>query len=167
MAKKGISPLIATILLIVMTVGIAGLMYVWLSGTFSSLQNTANKGLLGVTQQVYFSLSTGTINSTTIQFEFYNSQSSTIAVNLTACTYILQVTPPGQSTQTNILSNLLNLATNLTTASNSPVIYPGQQTWVTINITTTPISSSYSPANTYLLTMTCNGVTQSLTLSTS
>ena len=41
---KGISPIIATILLIVMTVAKAGLMYAWLSGMFSSLtQSTSNQ----------------------------------------------------------------------------------------------------------------------------
>ncbi|MGB9674767.1 MAG: archaellin/type IV pilin N-terminal domain-containing protein, partial [Nanopusillaceae archaeon] len=51
---KGISPIIATILLIVMTVAIAGLMYAWMSGMFSSLTTQTNQQIQQSTQVVAF-----------------------------------------------------------------------------------------------------------------
>ncbi|MEM4757786.1 MAG: archaellin/type IV pilin N-terminal domain-containing protein [Nanopusillaceae archaeon] len=43
MKKKSISPIIATILLIIMTVGIAALMYTWMTGMFSQLTSQAEQ----------------------------------------------------------------------------------------------------------------------------
>lgn len=49
MERRGISPIIATILLIIMTVGIAALMYTWMSGMFTQLTTQAGQqmGRLG------------------------------------------------------------------------------------------------------------------------
>ncbi|MEM0379572.1 MAG: archaellin/type IV pilin N-terminal domain-containing protein [Nanopusillaceae archaeon] len=49
MERRGISPIIATILLIIMTVGIAALMYTWMSGMFTQLTTQAEQqaGRLG------------------------------------------------------------------------------------------------------------------------
>ncbi|MEM1684837.1 MAG: archaellin/type IV pilin N-terminal domain-containing protein, partial [Nanopusillaceae archaeon] len=43
MEKRSISPIIATILLIIMTVGIAALMYTWMSGMFTQLTTQAEQ----------------------------------------------------------------------------------------------------------------------------
>ncbi|MEM1634425.1 MAG: archaellin/type IV pilin N-terminal domain-containing protein [Nanopusillaceae archaeon] len=43
MERRGISPIIATILLIIMTVGIAALMYTWMSGMFTQLTTQAEQ----------------------------------------------------------------------------------------------------------------------------
>ncbi|MEM4571324.1 MAG: archaellin/type IV pilin N-terminal domain-containing protein [Nanopusillaceae archaeon] len=48
MKKKSISPIIATILLIIMTVGIAALMYTWMTGMFSQLTSQAEQQAGGV-----------------------------------------------------------------------------------------------------------------------
>ncbi|MFP3132401.1 MAG: archaellin/type IV pilin N-terminal domain-containing protein, partial [Candidatus Nanopusillus sp.] len=53
---KGISPIIATILLIVMTVAIAGLMYAWLSGMFSSLTGATSNQVAQATQVTNFNV---------------------------------------------------------------------------------------------------------------
>ncbi len=47
--KRGISPVIATILLIIMTVGIAALMYTWMSGMLSQLTTQTGQQILQTT----------------------------------------------------------------------------------------------------------------------
>jgi len=69
---KGISPIIATILLIVMTVAIAGLMYAWLSGMFSSLTTSASQQITPITQVTSFSVPQIYISNNSIYAIIYN-----------------------------------------------------------------------------------------------
>jgi len=70
---KGISPIIATILLIVMTVAIAGLMYAWLSGMFSSLTTSASQQITPITQVTSFSVPQIYISNNSIYAIIYNN----------------------------------------------------------------------------------------------
>ena len=70
---KGISPIIATILLIVMTVAIAGLMYAWLSGMFSSLTGATSNQLIQSTQVTSFNIPQIYVSSGTIYAIIFNS----------------------------------------------------------------------------------------------
>lgn len=64
---KGISPIIATILLIVMTVGISALMYGWLSGMFATLQGSTETQIVQQMQRVDFSIPNAYLNTNNIQ----------------------------------------------------------------------------------------------------
>jgi len=70
---KGISPIIATILLIVMTVAIAGLMYAWLSGMFSSLTTSASQQITPITQITSFSVPQIYVSNNSIYAIIYNN----------------------------------------------------------------------------------------------
>jgi len=70
---KGISPIIATILLIVMTIAIAGLMYSWMVGLFNPLTQTASNQVVQVTQVTSFSVSQIYISNSSIYAIIYNS----------------------------------------------------------------------------------------------
>jgi len=75
--RRGVSPIIATILLIIMTVGIAALMYTWMSGLLTQLTTQSSQQII---QQTAFDfkvtpLSTGT-NSFTVAIT--NTGSATI-----------------------------------------------------------------------------------------
>ena len=70
---KGISPIIATILLIVMTVAIAGLMYAWLSGMFSSLTQSTSSQVIQATQVTTFSVPQIYVSSGSIYAIIYNN----------------------------------------------------------------------------------------------
>ncbi len=50
-ARKGITAVVAIVLLLMMTVGAAGLAYVWVSGLQSSIQESASQGVEDVTAQ--------------------------------------------------------------------------------------------------------------------
>ena len=69
---KGISPIIATILLIVMTVAIAGLMYAWLSGMFSSLTGATSNQVAQATQVTNFNVPQIYISGGKISAIIYN-----------------------------------------------------------------------------------------------
>ena len=146
---KSISPLIATILLIVMTVGIAGLMYVWMSNTFNTLTQQSSQQISGMTQTVNFILSQGTINNSYIAFTFYNAPSSTIPIDLSKCIYTLIVQPPtGTPSQYNV-----NAPTGIT-------VNPGESKRVTLS---NPAETT-NTANRYSLSVSCYGVPNSITL---
>jgi len=70
---KGISPIIATILLIVMTVAIAGLMYAWLSGMFSSLTGATSSQVAQATQVTSFNVPQIYVSSGNIYAIIYNN----------------------------------------------------------------------------------------------
>ncbi|MCC5447224.1 pilin subunit UpsA [Candidatus Nanobsidianus stetteri] len=70
---KGISPIIATILLIVMTVAIAGLMYAWLSGLFSTLTQTTSGQVAQATQITSFNVPQVYISNGNIYAIIYNN----------------------------------------------------------------------------------------------
>jgi flagellin-like protein len=70
---KGISPIIATILLIVMTVAIAGLMYAWLSGMFSSLTGTTSSQINQATQVTSFNVPQIYVSNGNISAIIYNN----------------------------------------------------------------------------------------------
>ncbi|RDD52287.1 hypothetical protein BA065_02480 [Nanoarchaeota archaeon NZ13-N] len=62
MMKKGVSPIIATILLIIMTVGIAALMYTWMSGMLTQLTAQTGQQIL---QSTAFDFSVAPVGTTT------------------------------------------------------------------------------------------------------
>jgi len=120
---KGISPIIATILLIVMTVAIAGLMYAWLSGMFSSLTGATSNQVAQATQVTNFNvpqiyISGGKIsaiiynggnvpinnNTLIITAEEYYASNATYDGNTDSCTASVSGTNPIPAGQQAILS---------------------------------------------------------------
>jgi len=75
---KGISPIIATILLIIMTVGIAALMYTWMSGMMNQLTTQTS-------QQI--------IQQTAIDFKL-----TQVGVNSASGAFIVTITNTGSAT---------------------------------------------------------------------
>jgi len=69
---KGISPIIATILLIVMTVAIAGLMYAWLVGLFNPLTQAASNQAVQATQVTNFNVPQIYVSGGSISAIIYN-----------------------------------------------------------------------------------------------
>ena len=159
---KGISPIIATILLIVMTVAIAGLMYAWLSGMFSSLTGATSSQVAQATQitnfdvpQIYVSTTSNSINAI-----IYNAGNVPINTNNLIITaeeyYASNATYDGNT----------DSCTATVTSGISP-IPSGQQATLLLTCTG-PVSSIVNNWNTgdyyYLFTFTYNGVSVQATL---
>jgi len=159
---KGISPIIATILLIVMTVAIAGLMYAWLSGMFSSLTTSTSQQVNQVTQSVIFSISQIYVSTATnsINAIIYNGGNVPINNNTLIITaeeyYASNATYDGNT----------DSCTASVMSGTSP-IPSGQQAILSLTCTG-PISSIINNWNTgdyyYIFTFTYNGVSVQATL---
>ncbi|MCC5446847.1 archaellin/type IV pilin N-terminal domain-containing protein [Candidatus Nanobsidianus stetteri] len=78
---KSISPIIATILLIVMVVAIAGLMYAWLSGMFYSLTSSSSQQIQQQSQMVSFTINNVFCSNNTLYFDIYNNGNVPIYIN--------------------------------------------------------------------------------------
>ena len=155
---KGISPIIATILLIVMTVAIAGLMYAWLTGMFSSLTASSSTQMNKLTQLVSFYIPSIYPNgSSTLEAVIYNDGNVPINTASSSFSIIAQEMYPENNTYDGV--------TYTCTVSNGGTIAPGQQATISLscsgtnggttsNITSNVESNSYY----YLFTFTYEGV---------
>ena len=159
---KGISPIIATILLIVMTVAIAGLMYAWLSGTFSSLTGATSSQVAAATQVTSFSVPQVYVSSGNIYAVIYNNGNVPINNNtltITAAEYYASNASYDGNTDTCTASVI---------SGKSP-IPPGQQATLLLSCSgPVNIINDWSTANYYyVFTFTYNGVSIQATLATS
>jgi len=154
---KGISPIIATILLIVMTVAIAGLMYAWLSGMFSSLTGATSSQVAQATQitnfdvpQIYVSTTSNSINAI-----IYNAGNVPINTNnliITAEEYYA--------------SNATYDGTTYTCSASSAIITSNQQNTITLSCNPTGLTTKWSSGlYYYIFTFVYNGISVQATLS--
>jgi len=152
---KGISPIIATILLIVMTVAIAGLMYAWLSGMFSSLTTATSQQLIQTTQTVSFSVSQLYVSGDNIYAILYNRGS--VPINTANLTIVAQEYWAANSTYT------LN---TYTCSTSSAIIIPGQQNTITLSCNPTGLITRWSSGiYYYVFTFTYSGISAQARLS--
>ena len=78
---KSISPIIATILLVVMTVAISGLFYAFISGMFSSLTSSSNNLVNQQSQYTSFTINNVYCSNNIIYFNIYNNGNIPININ--------------------------------------------------------------------------------------
>ncbi|MDT7891014.1 MAG: archaellin/type IV pilin N-terminal domain-containing protein [Candidatus Nanopusillus sp.] len=153
---KGISPIIATILLIVMTVAIAGLMYAWLSGMFSTLTTTTSQQVSQVTQTVSFSVSQLYVSGSNIYAILYNR--GNVPINTANLTIVAQEYWATNSTYT---------LTTYNCSASSAIIAPGQQSTLTLSCNPTGLTTRWSSGiYYYVFTFTYSGISIQATLRT-
>jgi flagellin-like protein len=159
---KGISPIIATILLIVMTVAIAGLMYAWLSGMFSSLTQTTSGQVAQATQITSFNVPQVYISTGNIYAILYNNGNVPISNN----TLIITVAEYYASNAT--YDGNTDSCTASIVGGNS-VVPPGRQATLLLSCSgPVNIINDWSTADYYyIFTFTYNGVSVQATLPTS
>jgi len=159
---KGISPIIATILLIVMTVAIAGLMYAWLSGMFSSLTQSTSNQVNQVTHTVSFSISNMYVSNGNIYAVIYNS--GNVPINNNTLNIIAQEYYASNSTYDGHTDTCTASLTNGNT-----VIPSGQQATLLLSCSgPVNIVDDWNTGNYYyVFTFTYNGVSAQETLSAS
>ena len=78
---RSISPIIATILIIVITVAIAGIFYAFTSGVFGSLTQSSSQQIQQQSQMVSFTISNVYCSNNTLYFIIYNSGNIPININ--------------------------------------------------------------------------------------
>jgi len=81
MGMKSISPIIATILIIVITVAIAGLFYAFISGMFSSLTSSSNNLVNQQSQIISFVINNIYCSNNILYFYIYNKGNIPININ--------------------------------------------------------------------------------------
>jgi len=151
---KGISPIIATILLIVMTVAIAGLMYALLSGMFSTLTTTTSQQISGATQIVSFSVPQLYVSGSNIFAILYNS--GNVPINTANMTVVAQEYWAANSTYT---------LTTYTCSVSLATIIPGQQSTLTLSCSPTGLVTRWnSGLYYYVFTFTYSGISVQTTL---
>ena len=151
---KGISPIIATILLIVMTVAIAGLMYAWLSGMFSTLTATTSQQVSEVTQRVSFNVPQLYVSGNNIHVIVHNS--GNVPINAANMSIIAQEYWAANRTYT---------LTTYTCSASSAVIAPGQQSTLTLSCNPANLVNRWgSGIYYYVFTFTYSGVSMQATL---
>ncbi|MFZ8856309.1 MAG: archaellin/type IV pilin N-terminal domain-containing protein [Candidatus Nanopusillus sp.] len=151
---KGISPIIATILLIVMTVAIAGLMYAWLSGMFSTLTTSTSQQISGATQVVSFSVPRVYISGSNIYAILYNS--GNVPINTANLTVVAQEYWAANGTYT---------LTTYTCSASSTTILSGQQSTLTLSCSPANLTTKWSSGIYYhVFTFTYSGISVQATL---
>jgi len=151
---KGISPIIATILLIVMTVAIAGLMYAWLSGMFSSLTQSTSQQITQATQLTSFNVPKIFISNGNIYATIYNN--GNVPINTNNMTITAQEYYASNNTYDGI---------TYTCSVSSGIIASGQQNTVTLSCNPTSLTTNWnSGVYYYLFTFVYNGISVQATL---
>ncbi len=150
---KGISPIIATILLIVMTVGIAALMYAWMTGLFGTLSSAAGQQVAEATRNVIFNvpamyMSGGTLYAiiynggnvpidtsrmTVIAVQYYSTNSSSTGTTSTCSPSSTVINPNTQ----------VNITLNCSPAINTSAIYYYEFTFTYLGV---PVRVLYNPS---------------------
>ena len=154
---KGISPIIATILLIVMTVAIAGLMYAWLSGMFSSLTGATSSQIVQATQVTNFDVPQIYISGGTISAVIYNA--GTVPINTNNLTITAQEFWASNDTYD---------GTTYTCSASSAIITPNQQNTITLSCNPSNLITKWSSGLYYYsFTFIYNGVSVQAPLSLS
>ena len=156
---KGISPIIATILLIVMTVAIAGLMYAWLVGLFNPLTQAASNQAVQATQVTNFNVPQIYVSGGSISAIIYNGGNVPINNNTLIVTgaeyYASNATYDGNTDS--CTASVVN--------GNSPVP-SGQQATLLLSCSgPVNIASNWNTGNYYyIFTFTYNGISIQSTL---
>ncbi len=170
---RGISPIIATILLIVMTVAIAGLMYAWLTGLFGSLTAASQQQVQQATQVVSYSLSylnmykvniSNTTNITNVSLIIFNSGNTPIQVDINVFTVVGTLYYYGNNSQ--IAAYPAN-KTSLGGGCSGSAVPPGQQCILNITFNDNGAIYDYVVQNrtAYLVVRTAyRGVVQQVTV---
>ncbi|BBL45470.1 hypothetical protein MJ1_0302 [Nanobdella aerobiophila] len=78
---RSISPIIATILIIVITVAIAGLTYAFLSGLFSGLTSSTSNQVSRQSQYISFSITNSYCSNNILYIDIYNNGNVPIVIN--------------------------------------------------------------------------------------
>jgi len=81
MSMKSISPIIATILIIVITVAIAGIFYAFTSGTFGSLTQSSSQQIQQQSKITSFTINNVYCSNNIIYFNIYNNGNIPININ--------------------------------------------------------------------------------------
>ncbi|MFP3167368.1 MAG: archaellin/type IV pilin N-terminal domain-containing protein [Candidatus Nanopusillus sp.] len=81
MGMKSISPIIATILIIVMTVAIAGIFYAFTSGMFGSITQSSSQQIQQQSQVTSFTINNVYCSNNTLYFNIYNNGNIPININ--------------------------------------------------------------------------------------
>jgi len=151
---KGISPIIATILLIVMTVAIAGLMYAWMSGMFSSITSTTQQQLVGSTQIVSFNVPQIYVSSGNIYVVLHNK--GNVPINTANLTIVAREYWAANNTYT---------LTTYTCSASSAIITPNQQGTLTLSCNPAGLTTKWgSGIYYYVFTFTYSGISAEATL---
>ncbi|BBL45746.1 hypothetical protein MJ1_0596 [Nanobdella aerobiophila] len=160
---KGISPIIATILLIVMTVAIAGLMYAWLSGLFSTLTTSTSNQVSRATQTVSFSIPNTYVSGSNIYAVIYNNGNVPI-VPSSMVVDAGEYYTANQSYDGNTYTCNINQVGS--TPGNSTAIPTGSQNTLELSCNSTIVNNIISGNGTYyyILTFTYGGVAEQATL---
>jgi len=157
--RRGISPIIATILLIIMTVGIAALVYTWMSGMLAQLTTQASQQIL---QQTSFNFAVNGImfNNTSAVFVVAITNTGSVKINFSSTDVITAVTAynklqPGTPLQTVTCSM----------ANNTIDLSPGQTKVYYINCNN--LNTAYRDITQYyyVLSIAMGGLTQQVTFS--
>jgi len=155
--RRGISPIIATILLIIMTVGIAALVYTWMSGMLAQLTTQASQQIL---QQTSFNFAVNGIyfDNSSATFIVAITNTGSVKINSDVTNPVITVTAynklqPGTPLQT----------VSCSVANGTIVLNPGQTLIYHINcngLTYRDITQYY-----YVLLISMGGLTQQVTFS--
>jgi archaeal flagellin N-terminal-like domain len=81
MGMKSISPIIATILIVVMTVAIAGIFYAFTSGLFGSLTQSSSQQIQQQSQYTSFTISNIYCSNNILYFNIYDNGNIPIDIN--------------------------------------------------------------------------------------
>ena len=81
MSMKSISPIIATILIVVMTVAIAGIFYAFTTGMFGSLTQSSSQQIQQQSQVTSFTISNVYCSNNIVYFDIYNNGNIPININ--------------------------------------------------------------------------------------
>jgi|GEM_PF-6140289 len=81
MSMKSISPIIATILIVVMTVAIAGIFYAFTSGLFGSLTQSSSQQIQQQSQVTSFTINNVYCSNNILYFNIYNNGNIPIDIN--------------------------------------------------------------------------------------
>ena len=159
---KGISPIIATILLIVMTVAIAGLMYAWLSGMFSSLTGATSNQVAQATQVTNFNVPQIYISGGKISAIIYNG--GNVPIDNNALKIIVQEYYASNATY----DGNADSCTASVVSGNSPIPSNQQATLLLSCSGSVNIVNDWSTGDYYyVFTFSYKGVSVQATLSTS
>jgi len=132
--KRGISPIIATILLIIMTIGIAALMYTWLTGMLNQLTTQSSQQIV---QQTAFNFKVTPLSASN------NTTSFTVAITNTGSITINTSNMGGVLTYVTVYSKInpgTPEGTYNCSANNITSLQPGQVTQLTVNCSGTGLS---------------------------
>ena len=153
--KRAITPVIAVILLIVMTVGIAALTFVWMQNFIRNLQIQTQQQASQL-QKAQFALSSPTGSQGESNITVVISNIGTVPINLSKMAFTVEKYYLVNNTYVGTVGNVVGK-----TGVCSGILNPNQQTTCTITLSGTSLDfTQYS----YVITASYNGVSAQYTL---